>query len=120
VDSTAGWPDAAKLTLNASRIGFLGRILIFSGDDLKLWRRGLRPTDFVAERDKMVRGLIQEGLLRTPQTIAAMKKVPREVFVPEHLRAYAYNDSPLPTDYGQTISAPHGSTYRAIHGRHHE
>ncbi|HEX4919297.1 MAG TPA: hypothetical protein VFV92_00980 [Candidatus Bathyarchaeia archaeon] len=56
----------------------------------------------------MVRGLIREGLLRSAKAIAAMKKVPRELFVPVHLQAYAYNDSPLPTEHGQTISAPHG------------
>ena len=79
-----------------------------------------RPVDFVAEREEMVRALVQEGLLRSPQGISAMKKVPRELFVTEHLRAYAYNDSPLPTEHGQTISAPHGSECRAIHGRHNE
>ncbi|HET7405259.1 MAG TPA: hypothetical protein VFJ63_03995 [Candidatus Bathyarchaeia archaeon] len=67
-----------------------------------------RPIDFVAEREEMVRGLIREGLLRSANAIAAMKKVPRELFVPVHLQAYAYNDSPLPTEHGQTISAPHG------------
>ena len=68
-----------------------------------------RQTDFVAERDRMVQRLIQKGLLQCPQSIAAMKRVPRETFVPEHLRANAYNDSPLPTEHGQTISAPHGT-----------
>lgn len=35
-----------------------------------------------------------------------MLKVPREEFVPEDLRSYAYEDRPLPIGYGQTISAP--------------
>ncbi len=56
----------------------------------------------------MVRGLVSEGLLHSPMVIEALKKVPREFFVPEHLRPYAYSDMPLPTDHGQTISAPHG------------
>ncbi len=56
----------------------------------------------------MVRGLISEGLLHSPMVIEALKRVPREFFVPEHLRPYAYSDTPLPTDHGQTISAPHG------------
>lgn len=64
----------------------------------------------MAEREEMVEGLVQEGLLRSPQAIAAMRRVPRELFVLEHLRAYAYNDTPLPTEHGQTISAPHGSS----------
>jgi protein-L-isoaspartate(D-aspartate) O-methyltransferase len=36
-----------------------------------------------------------------------MYEVPREFFVPEHLADYAYDDTPLPIGYGQTISAPH-------------
>ncbi len=41
------------------------------------------------------------------RVIAAMDRVPREMFVPEHLRPRAYEDIPLPIGYGQTISAPH-------------
>ena len=66
----------------------------------------------------MVQGLISEGLLHSASVIEALKKVPRELFLPEHLRAYAYNDTPLPTDHGQTISAPHGWS-RASHGSDH-
>ena len=71
-------------------------------------RRKVRPADYVAERERMVRRLIQEGLLRSPDVIDGMKKVPREMFLAEHLRPYAYSDTPLPTEHGQTISAPHG------------
>jgi protein-L-isoaspartate(D-aspartate) O-methyltransferase len=56
----------------------------------------------------MVQGLIAEGLLKTPEVIDAMRKVPREFFVSASLQRYAYSDTPLPTDYGQTISAPLG------------
>jgi protein-L-isoaspartate(D-aspartate) O-methyltransferase len=41
------------------------------------------------------------------RVIAAMERVSRELFVPEHLRARAYDDIPMPIGYGQTISAPH-------------
>jgi protein-L-isoaspartate(D-aspartate) O-methyltransferase len=41
------------------------------------------------------------------RVIQAMYEVPREFFVPEHLADYAYDDTPLPIGYGQTISAPH-------------
>lgn len=64
--------------------------------------------DFEIERERLVQALIAEGLLKTPQVIEAMRKVPRELFVTPHLRQYAYVDTPLPTDYGQTISAPLG------------
>ena len=57
----------------------------------------------------MVQGLIGEVLLHSPEVIAALRKVPRELFVSERLRPYAYGDMPLPTEHGQTISAPHGT-----------
>lgn len=41
------------------------------------------------------------------RVMAAMAKVPREKFVPEDLKQYAYNNEPLPIGYGQTISQPY-------------
>jgi protein-L-isoaspartate(D-aspartate) O-methyltransferase len=41
------------------------------------------------------------------RVILAMKRVPRELFVPERLQSRAYDDTPLPIGYEQTISAPH-------------
>jgi protein-L-isoaspartate(D-aspartate) O-methyltransferase len=76
--------------------------------------------DLSKERESMVQSLIREGLLKSPGVIAAIGRVPRELFVPEHLRRYAYDDTPLPTERGQTISAPHGMICRALHGRHNE
>jgi protein-L-isoaspartate(D-aspartate) O-methyltransferase len=35
-----------------------------------------------------------------------MARVPRELFVPEDLRQYAYEDGALPIGHGQTISQP--------------
>ncbi len=42
-----------------------------------------------------------------PQVLAAMRAVPRHVFVPENVRRHAYADSPLPIGFGQTISQPY-------------
>ena len=36
-----------------------------------------------------------------------MRKVAREAFLPENLREFAYEDSPLPIAEGQTISQPY-------------
>jgi protein-L-isoaspartate(D-aspartate) O-methyltransferase len=41
-----------------------------------------------------------------PRVLEAMAQVPRDAFVPEHLRAHAWADSPLPIGEGQTISQP--------------
>jgi protein-L-isoaspartate(D-aspartate) O-methyltransferase len=58
------------------------------------------------ERERLINSLISWGYLRSPEIIEAFRKVPREEFVPEKLRASAYEDTPLPIGYGQTISAP--------------
>ncbi|RLG77176.1 MAG: protein-L-isoaspartate O-methyltransferase [Thermoprotei archaeon] len=63
--------------------------------------------NFEELRRTLVRTLELEGIVRSPLVKEALLNVPREEFVPPHLREYAYQDSPLPIGYGQTISAPH-------------
>ena len=41
------------------------------------------------------------------RVLAAMERVPRELFVPEGLRDRAYADVALPIGHGQTISQPY-------------
>ena len=41
------------------------------------------------------------------RVLAAMERVPRELFVPEELRRHAYDDAALPIGVGQTISQPY-------------
>lgn len=63
---------------------------------------------FTRERERMVtqqlrapdRGITNQAVLD------AMLKVPRHEFVPEHVRADAYEDYPVPIGGGQTISQP--------------
>jgi len=40
------------------------------------------------------------------RVLAAMRRVPRELFVPEHERRHAYADAALALAHGQTISQP--------------
>ncbi len=54
----------------------------------------------MVERQLRRRGITDQRVL------AAMGRVPRELFVPENLRAYAYEDGALPIGHGQTISQP--------------
>lgn len=63
--------------------------------------------NFYFERKRLVEQLKREGIIRSKKVEHAMLTVPREFFVPEHYRDYAYVDTPLPIGYGQTISAPH-------------
>ncbi|GAB6148269.1 protein-L-isoaspartate(D-aspartate) O-methyltransferase [Stetteria hydrogenophila] len=64
------------------------------------------PLDFAEARRRLVEELKAMGYIRSWKVERAMLKVPREEFVPEDLRLYAYEDRPLPIGYGQTISAP--------------
>ncbi|MGI9423661.1 MAG: protein-L-isoaspartate(D-aspartate) O-methyltransferase [Hyphomicrobiaceae bacterium] len=58
-------------------------------------------------RDAMVeRQLIERGIA-DERVLAAMRTVPRELFVPEELAWAAYNDSSLPIGARQTISQPY-------------
>jgi len=67
-----------------------------------------RPgTDFDAARQRMVDEQIRARGITQPEVLAAMEQVPRHLFVPEAVRDEAYEDHPLPIDYGQTISQPY-------------
>ncbi|MCH8314803.1 MAG: protein-L-isoaspartate(D-aspartate) O-methyltransferase [Planctomycetes bacterium] len=57
-------------------------------------------TQIASSRDGRVR-IRDEGVL------AAMRTAPRHIFVPEKIRSRAYDDTPLPIGYGQTISQPY-------------
>lgn len=65
------------------------------------------PQEFAQERQAKVRELQAQGLLRSIRLQAAMAKVPREEFIPELYRDYAYLEVPLPLPGGATISCPH-------------
>jgi protein-L-isoaspartate(D-aspartate) O-methyltransferase len=55
----------------------------------------------------MVSNQIEARGIKDPRVIAAMRRVPRHELVPLELRDSAYQDSPLPIGYGQTISQPY-------------
>lgn len=67
-----------------------------------------RHNDSERKWQELVDRLIREGILRSPRVIQAFRRVPREPFIPERIRAYAAVDSPLSIGFGQTISAPLG------------
>ena len=45
--------------------------------------------------------------VRDPRVLAAMREVPRHLFIPPPYDRNAYDDSPLPIGNGQTISQPY-------------
>ncbi len=65
------------------------------------------PDEFVRQREAMVAEQIEARGVKDPGVLDAMRTVPRHEFVPESLRAAAYQDSPLPIGEGQTISQPY-------------
>jgi len=63
--------------------------------------------DFGKMRRIMVKNQIVARGISDKRVINAFLKVPRERFVPEHLKEYAYEDGPLSIGKGQTISQPY-------------
>jgi protein-L-isoaspartate(D-aspartate) O-methyltransferase len=63
---------------------------------------------FAAARQQMVASqLVRAGRgITNSRVLMAMGKVPRHEFLPERLRAQAYDDHPLPIGHEQTISQP--------------
>ena len=58
------------------------------------------------KRHEMVRQQIEARGISDPNVLAALRKVPRHLFVGEALRDQAYGDFPLPIGEQQTISQP--------------
>lgn len=58
-------------------------------------------------RERMVEAHLRARGIRDARVIDAMRRVPREAYVPEADRAHAYLDGPLAIGCGQTISQPY-------------
>ncbi len=63
--------------------------------------------EFTQERLDMVDAQIEARDISDPGVLAAMRHVPRHLFVPERITHRAYADSALPIGHGQTISQPY-------------
>ena len=64
-------------------------------------------SDLAKLREDMVEKQIAARGIRSAAVLGALRKVPREAFLPERLREFAYEDSPLPIAAEQTISQPY-------------
>lgn len=64
------------------------------------------PADAAQARARMVEMQLRRRGIADERVLAAMARVPRELFVPESLRDYAYDDGALPIGHRQTISQP--------------
>ena len=64
-------------------------------------------SETLAARGRMVERQLRRRGVSDERVLAAMGKVPRELFVPPSARELAYEDGALPIGYGQTISQPY-------------
>jgi protein-L-isoaspartate(D-aspartate) O-methyltransferase len=71
----------------------------------------IQEDKYVKTREEMLRVQIENRGIKNQPTLDAMKKVLRHKFVPSNNIDKAYNDSPLPIGYGQTISQPYIVAY---------
>ena len=63
--------------------------------------------DRLDQRRLMVEQQLRSRDVADERVLAAMERVPRDLFVPEELRDRAYADAALPIGSGQTISQPY-------------
>lgn len=62
---------------------------------------------FRHQRERMVEAQIRARGIDSPELLAALRRVPRHLFMPEAERRAAYDDAPVPIGDGQTISQPY-------------
>jgi len=96
----SGW-----LTKNPVEYGFGLLVFVFGCGSGAAPLQGTR--DWAAERTRMVEDQLRGRDIRSTRVLDAMRSVPRHLFVPEPQRGAAYNDTPLPIGYEQTISQPY-------------
>jgi protein-L-isoaspartate(D-aspartate) O-methyltransferase len=65
------------------------------------------PPDPTERRHRMVERQLRGRDIEDEAVLAALEKVPRELFVPPEARKSAYADAALPIGHGQTISQPY-------------
>jgi protein-L-isoaspartate(D-aspartate) O-methyltransferase len=72
----------------------------------RLILRRMPADDATLANERMIREQLVARGVTDLRVIQAFRSVPRELFVPKHLRAAAFEDGPLPLECGQTISQP--------------
>ncbi len=65
-----------------------------------------QPADYASARDHMVDGQVRPNKVIDPRIIRAMRRIPRERFIPPHLASLAYVDEDVPLDRGRALMEP--------------
>ena len=81
----------------------------FDSEATSPWDGGAEDAEvrYARARESMVERQLAARGIRDARVLAAMRRVPRHLFVPESERAAAYEDRPLPIGHDQTISQPY-------------
>ena len=72
-----------------------------------LLRERTKERIYESAAERMVAEQIEKRGVKDKRVLQAMRTVPRHKFVPDELKAYAYEDRPFPIGCGQTISQPY-------------
>lgn len=67
----------------------------------------MQQLNFDSQRERLIDKALRNRGITDEAVLNAMREVPRELFVSEEMREFAYRDSPLPIGSGQTISQPY-------------
>jgi len=85
---------------------------------MKWQRREEAPAseaEYAARRARMVELQLERRNIHDERVLAAMRTVPRHLFVPECFRDMAYDDAPVPIGHNQTVSQPYIVAYMLQH-----
>jgi protein-L-isoaspartate(D-aspartate) O-methyltransferase len=83
----------------------LAAFAVLCGDDAAACTQA--DDAFTKERERMVEVQLADREIKDGRVLAAMRAVPRHLFVPTPDAPDAYDDRPLPIGHGQTISQPY-------------
>jgi protein-L-isoaspartate(D-aspartate) O-methyltransferase len=84
-------------------VALLAAVFLMAGPAL-----GVEESDrYIQARERMVRSQIAARGVKDSRVLAAMRSVPRHMFVPDRYQEQSYEDYPLPIGLGQTISQPY-------------
>ena len=73
--------------------------------------QSMKEYDFTRLRQKMVEQQIKNRGICATNVLEAFMHIPRHIFVPPEYQSRAYDDTPLPIGYNQTISQPYIVAY---------
>jgi protein-L-isoaspartate(D-aspartate) O-methyltransferase len=107
VPACGGWTRVITTLLVLSTI----ISCVTAGEEQDRAGGGQAAAGWEADRFRMVAGQIRARGVDDERVLSAMAKVPRHLFVPPDVRARAYDDTPLPIGFDQTISQPYIVAY---------